>query len=211
MGGTDITVGGFTPLSSCDWPGELVATVFCQGCPLACRYCHNVDLIPPGPGAGPDWREVLSLLEKRRGLLDGVVFSGGEPTLQRALPQAVAAVRALGFRVGLHTAGPYPERLARLMPAIDWIGFDVKAAFDEYEGITAVAGSGAKARESLLHVLASGVATDVRTTVHDALLDATALERLAVDLDALGVGGHRLQAFRATGCTNAALLEKSGG
>ena len=207
----ELRVGGLSRLSTCDWPGELVATVFCQGCPWACGYCHNPHLIPPNAEVDIAWPDVLAFLESRRGLLDGVVFSGGEPTLQAALPEAMRAVRALGLRIGLHTAGPYPGRLAEVLPLVDWIGFDIKAAFDEYEGITAVAGSGAKARESLLHVLASGVATDIRTTVHDALLDAAALERLAVDLDALGVGGHRLQAFRAAGCTNAALLEKSGG
>lgn len=62
---SDIAVGGFSPLSTCDWPNELVATVFCQGCPLACRYCHNTDLIPPGRGAGQDeaakWEVVLPI------------------------------------------------------------------------------------------------------------------------------------------------------
>ena len=198
MGGTDITVGGFTPLSSCDWPGELVATVFCQGCPLACRYCHNVDLIPPGPGAGPDWREVLSLLEKRRNLLDGVVFSGGEPTLQRALPQAVAAVRALGFRVGLHTAGPYPERLARLMPAIDWIGFDVKAPFCDYPRITQAPDkhNGSGIRRALSFVLASGKPHEVRCTVDEGELGTDDAERMARQIAEMGVNRLVLQPRR---------------
>jgi len=136
-----------------------------------------------------------------------VVFSGGEPTLQAALPDAMRAVRALGFRIGLHSAGPYPERLAAVLPLIDWIGFDVKAAFDDYERITGVAASGIKARASLRHVLASGVACDIRTTVHDALLDRAALARLAANLDGLGVREHRLQPFRAAGCTNETLLK----
>lgn len=202
----DITVGGFSPLSTCDWPGELVATVFCQGCPLACRYCHNADLIPPGRGAGPNWREILFLLERRRGLLDGVVFSGGEPTLQKALPEAVAAVRALGFRVGLHTAGPYPDRLARLLPDLDWIGFDVKAPFADYERITGVAGSGARARASLIALARSGVAFELRTTVHPLLLDEAGLVRLDADLAALGLGPTRRQPFRSRGCQDAELL-----
>lgn len=202
----DIAVGGFSPLSTCDWPGELVATVFCQGCPLACRYCHNVDLIPPGRGTGPDWGEILSVLEKRRGLLDGVVFSGGEPTLQKALPEAVAAVRALGFRVGLHTAGPYPDRFARLLPDLDWVGFDVKAPFAGYERITGIAESGVRARESLVALAGSGVAFEVRTTVHSALLDETDLALLDADLADLGLTPTRRQPFRSKGCQNAALL-----
>lgn len=202
----DIAVGGFSPLSTCDWPGELVATVFCQGCPLACRYCHNVDLIPPGRGAGPDWGKVLSVLEKRRGLLDGVVFSGGEPTLQKALPEAVAAARALGFRVGLHTAGPYPDRFARLLPQLDWVGFDVKAPFAAYERITGVPESGLRARDSLIALAGSGAAFEVRTTVHAVLLDEADLVRLDADLAALGLGPTRRQPFRSQGCQDAKLL-----
>jgi len=206
MPAADIAVGGFSPLSTCDWPGELVATVFCQGCPLACRYCHNADLIPPGPGVGPDFGGILALLDKRRGLLDGVVFSGGEPTLQKALPEAAAAVRALGFRVGLHTAGPYPERLARLLPLIDWVGFDVKAPFSDYDRITGVPGSGERARASLLALVASGVAIDIRTTVHPSLLSEDDLARLDGELGRLGLGPSRRQPFRAEGCRDAELL-----
>ncbi|WP_370676805.1 anaerobic ribonucleoside-triphosphate reductase activating protein [Pleomorphomonas sp. PLEO] len=202
----NLAVGGFSPLSTCDWPGELVATVFCQGCPLACRYCHNVDLIPPGRGAGPDWQAVLSVLEKRRGLLDAVVFSGGEPTLQKMLPEAVAAVRALGFRVGLHTAGPYPDRFARLLPYLDWVGFDVKAPFADYERVTGVVGSGTRARESLLALAGSGVAFEVRTTVHPSLLAEADLAHLDADLAMLGLAPTRRQPFRSKGCQDAELL-----
>lgn len=200
----ELRVGGLARLSTCDWPGELVATVFCQGCPWSCGYCHNPDLIPPDAERRIGWPDVLSFLDSRRGLLDGVVFSGGEPTLQAALPEAMRAVRALGFRVGLHTAGPYPARLAEVLTLVDWIGFDVKAAFDDYERITSVAGSGAKARAGLVQVLASGVACDIRTTVHDVLLDRAALARLASDLAALGVRDHRLQPFREVGRAMAA-------
>lgn len=210
MAAADIAIGGFSALSTCDWPGELVATVFCQGCPLACRYCHNPDLIPPAPGAGPDFGEILAVLGKRRGLLDGVVFSGGEPTLQRALPEAVAAVRALGFRVGLHTAGPYPRRLARLLPLVDWVGFDVKAPFSDYERIAGVAGSGDRARQSLIELARSGVAFEVRTTVHPQLLGEDDLARLDADLAALRVKPTRHQPFRAEGCRDKELLAAAG-
>lgn len=195
----ELRVGGLARLSSCDWPGELIATVFCQGCPWTCGYCHNPHLLPASAPAQFAWPDVLAFLEKRRGLLDGVVFSGGEPTLQAALPSAIAAVRRLGFGVGLHTAGPYPERLARVLPMLDWIGFDVKAPFAEYDRITGVAGSGDSARASLTLVLAHGVACDIRTTVHPDLLDQPALDRLSADLAALGAGGTRVQPFRATG------------
>src|SRR5690606_37211653 len=99
-----------------------------------------------------------------------------------------------------------PGRLAQVLPLVDWIGFDVKAAFGEYQRVTGVAGSGVKGKASLIKVLASGVACDIRTTVHDRLLDEAALARLTKELEILGVPAHRLQPFRAMGCTNAALL-----
>jgi pyruvate formate lyase activating enzyme len=145
---------------------------------------------------------VLCFLHSRRGLLDGVVFSGGEPTLQAALPEAVAMARSLGFRIGLHTAGPYPERLARVLPQLDWIGFDVKAPFAEYDRITGVAGSGDVARDSLLRILASGVTFDARTTVDPDLLDPPMVQRLRSELISLGVATHTLQPFRAVGSTD---------
>ena len=198
----DLAVGGFSPLSSCDWPGELAATVFCQGCPFACRYCHNPGLIRPGAGSGPGFAEILGVLERRRGLLDAVVFSGGEPTLQRGLPAALAAVRALGFRTALHTAGPYPDRLARILPLLDWVGFDVKAPFADYSKVTGASGSGALARTSLAAVVASGVAFEIRTTVHPLLLSAADLQRLDADVASLGLGPTRRQPFRAQGCAD---------
>ena len=206
MAAADLTIGGVSPLSTCDWPGELVATVFCQGCPFACRYCHNPDLIRPGQGTGPDLATILGVLATRRGLLDGVVFSGGEPTLQRVLPGAIAAVRALGFRIGLHTAGPYPKRLVRLLPLVDWVGFDVKAPFSDYERITGVPDSGTDARESLVALAESDIAFEVRTTVHPLLLDDADLVRLDTDLAELGLGPTRRQPFRTNGCRDAELL-----
>ncbi len=174
--------------------------------PLLCGYCRNPHLVPPKAETEIAWSEVLSFLESRHGLLDGVVFSGGEPTLQVALPDAIRAVRELGFRIGSHTAGPYPARLTAVPPLVDWIGFDIKAAFDDYVRITGTTASGIKAKASLLRVLQSGVACDFRTTVHDALLNHFDLARLASELAALGVHAHRLQPFRAAGCTNVNLL-----
>jgi len=195
---TELRIGGLAPLSSCDWPGELVATIFARGCPFDCAYCHNPHLLAAGRGEVA-WADVTALLEARAGLLDGVVFSGGEPTAQPVLADAMREVRELGFRVGLHTAGPFPERLASVLPLVDWVGFDVKAPFAEYERVTRVPGSGADALASLRALVSSGVDFEARTTVHPDLLDAAALERLSADLAAEGVSRWVVQAYRPTG------------
>jgi pyruvate formate lyase activating enzyme len=195
-----------TPLSSTDWPGQLSAVVFCQGCPWRCGYCHNPHLLPARGPAEIAWDDVLTFLRRREGLLDAVVFSGGEPLAQRALPQAMRGVKALAFKVGLHTGGAYPERLAEVLSLVDWVGFDVKAPFDAYESITGAPGSGADARESARLVIASGVAHEFRTTVHPGQLSPSAVRRLADDLAGHGVRHYALQQFRAEGCANAALV-----
>lgn len=197
--GSAIRVGGFEGLSLCDWPGQITATIFCQGCPWDCPYCHNPHLIPSISETELEWSGILRFLETRRGLIDGVVFSGGEPTLQKGLEEAIHQVRSMGFRIGLHSAGPYPERLASVLPLVDWIGFDVKAAFADYEQVTRTPKSGSRARKSLEHVLGSGIDYQIRTTIDPTLLDDEAIKRLKADLAAFGVQDHKLQEMRLHG------------
>lgn len=142
-------------MSTVDWPGKLVATVFAQGCPWNCPYCQNSAILDPRtPGAVP-FTAVTALLSKRHGLLDGVVFSGGEATRQLGVVPAARQVKEMGFAVGLHTAGPYPRRLAQLLDAglVDWVGIDLKATRANYPEVVRRSGSGAKAYESLAVVL----------------------------------------------------------
>ncbi|MCE8458327.1 anaerobic ribonucleoside-triphosphate reductase activating protein, partial [Rhodovulum sulfidophilum] len=124
---------------------------------------------------------------------------------QKGLPEALAELRAMGFRTGLHTGGAYPARFARVLSLLDWIGFDVKAPFDAYDRITGAPGSGTKARESLGLLRDSGIAADLRCTVHPALLSPADLARMDDDLAALGLPPARRQPFRAEGCTDPAL------
>ena len=183
---TTLRIGGLTPFSATDYPDHLSAVVFCQGCPWRCGYCHNAHLQPAHGESGIAWAEVLAFLERRRGLLDAVVFSGGEPTLQSGLAQAMREVKAMGYKAGLHTAGIYPRRLAEVLPLADWVGMDVKATFDAYERVTQTPGSALRARESLALVLASGVAHQLRTTVDASVLGAAEVDAIAAMLAARG-------------------------
>lgn len=191
-----LRVGGLTPLTTVDYPGELAAVIYCQGCPWRCPYCHNGHLVPVGGGDLIPWGRVLGFLEGRRGLLDAVVFSGGEPTLQSGLGAAMEAVRRLGFKVGLHTAGPYPERLGRILHLVDWVGLDIKALPRDYPEVTGVPGSGERAWASLALVLAAGVAHEVRTTPMPSRDTQSDLQRLSGRLAQAGVSQHRIQTCR---------------
>lgn len=195
-----IRIGGLVPFTTVDYPGQLAAVVFCQGCPWRCAYCHNPHLLPAYGPQNHAWADVLAFLERRRGLLDAVVFSGGEPTLQGGLAGAMREVKAMGFKVGLHSAGMYPDRLTRVLPLVDWVGLDVKAPRHAYARITGVAGSGEAAFESLKRTLAAGVDHELRCTWHPDLLSDEELEQLGLELQGLGARRLVLQACRAGGC-----------
>ena len=197
-----LEVGGFTPLSTTDWPDRLVAVVFVQGCPWRCHYCHNAGLQPRSGAPRGACAQALEVLRRRQGLLDGVVFSGGEPTLDPALPQAISAVRALGFEVGLHTAGIYPDRLRAVLPLVDWVGLDIKTGFADYERVTAVPRSGEPVQACLAllrdAVRTRGLSLEVRTTWHPGLHDAGTMDALGGHLAAQGVEEWVWQACRPT-------------
>jgi pyruvate formate lyase activating enzyme len=191
-------------MSASDWPGQLAAVVFCQGCAWRCRYCHNPHLVPFDRPSAAHWERVLAWLGRRRGLLDGVVFSGGEPTCQPALAGAMGQVRELGFKVGLHTGGPSPLALAAVLPLLDWVGFDFKAPFCSYAKVTG-RDHGHLAQESFRLIREAGVACEVRTTWHPALLSPADLEDMADTLAAAGGREWVIQRFRPEGCADAEL------
>jgi len=204
----ELNIAGVTAFSTVDWPDMMTATVFLQGCPWNCFYCHNPALIDPHAEGATTWAEVMDLLCDRLGLLDGVVFSGGEPTLQRALVPAMDLVHRLGFKVGLHTAGAYPGLLAQALPHVDWVGLDIKALPQDYGFVAGRPHSGENAWRSLELVLGNQVlraATDrpldleVRTTVHPAAIDDEGLHDLGCRLADAGVDCWAVQRFRDTG------------
>ena len=185
------------PLTTLDYPGLLACVLFCQGCAWRCRYCHNPQLIAARGEQEIAWSQVLAFLQRRQGLLQAVVFSGGEATLQGGLVPAMEQVRQLGFRVGLHSAGIKPWAFAWAVKAADWVGFDIKALAEDAELITGVSGSGKANWRSLEHLLASGVDYECRTTVHWHLLDVERLWRIGQRLHAFGIERFAVQLVRS--------------
>ncbi len=200
-----LKVGGVAPFTATDYPGQLAAVLFVQGCPWRCGYCHNTHLQPRTREGAVSWAKVMSFLARRVGLIDAVVFSGGEPTSDPALATAIGDVRALGFKIGLHSAGTHPRRFERVLPLVDWVGFDVKAPFEDYEQVTRMRESGTFAQRSLEALLSSGVDYECRTTAHPSLLTDVDLLKLAHALSSMGVKKHFLQIFRKQGSLDAAL------
>ncbi len=181
-----LRVGGLLPFTTIDYPGELAAVVFCQGCPWRCRYCHNPELLGAKGRNEMPWPEVASFLQRRQGLLDAIVFSGGEPTHQHAIHGAAAESKAMGCKVGLHTAGVYPRELEALLSSVDWVGLDIKALPGEYPRVTTIEGSGARAWESARLVIESGVSHEIRITVHPRLLSRRHVAEIKARLNEMG-------------------------
>lgn len=148
-----------------DWPGRVATTVLLQGCPWRCTYCSSTELQSPRVGGTVPWEDVLVGLEARRGRVDAVVFSGGEPTRQGALPEAMRLTRAMGYDVGLLTAGAFPGRLELALEHCDWVGLDIKATPEGYTDIVRTGMAGRRAWTSLEIVRDSGVDYEVRLTV----------------------------------------------
>ena len=142
----------------------------------------------------------MAFLQGRIGLLDAVVFCGGEPTAHRALPDAIAQVRDMGFAIGLHTAGIHPEIFTDCLPLVDWVGFDIKTCFAHYEQVVHVPDAGPRAHLGAQQLVASGIAHQWRTTWHPALISDDALMEAARDLHQLGATRWTIQYMRSEGC-----------
>ena len=160
---------GLQKLSMVDYPDKLAATVFAGGCDLRCPFCHNALLVtrlaesPVLPEA-----EVLEFLSRRKGLLDGVVLSGGEPLLQSDAADFLEKVRALGFAVKLDTNGCHPEALADILERglADYVAMDIKNSLEKYPETVGVPGfDTAPVEESVRLLVGSGVDYEFRTTL----------------------------------------------
>ena len=131
----DLNFGGFVPLSTVDWHGRAVCTVFFRGCSLKCWYCHNPHLQRGETRVSTD--HVLALIQDAKLLISGVVFSGGECTEQIApLLRLAEGCRARGLKVGIHTNGAFPEHGRRLIGAVDKVSLDLKAPWARYKAVT---------------------------------------------------------------------------
>ncbi len=207
---SEMPVGGITPFTTIDFPGQLAGVLYLQGCPWRCRYCHNSELWAlKSDQVLLSSEKILGFLRSRRGRLDGIVFSGGEPTIHESIGEWMTAVRSMGYRIGLHTNGMYPDRLKQILPLCDWIGMDIKTFFDDYEKVTRVENSGFPVKESVKILAQSSVSYECRTTVHPDLLKEESLIQIAQELRDLGIKEFHVQKFRREGCPDLELRESS--
>lgn len=189
-----LLLGGLVRLTLSDYPGRVACAAFTAGCNFRCPWCHNPHLVPSSTG-GTTAETVLAHLDRRRGQVDGLVVTGGEPTLQPGLPDFLDEVRRRGVRVKLDTNGSRPEVVAELVGSglVAYVALDVKGPWERYDEMTGVRDAAASVRRTLDLLRASGIPFETRTTVVPGLLDEGDLAAMAPDLR--GVPTWFLQPF----------------
>jgi len=161
-----MNIQGFQKLTLLDYPGRTACTVFTGGCNLRCPFCHNADLVRT-PIAQPNLtQEVLTYLARRRGILDGVCITGGEPLLQPDLADFIRQIKELGYAVKLDTNGSLPDRLAALLCTglVDYVAMDVKSSPAGYAAAVGADVDAAVYDRSIRILRESGVPHEFRTT-----------------------------------------------
>lgn len=174
-------IAGIVKNSFVDYPGKIATTIFTCGCNMNCWYCHNRDIITSTEGEY-DEDKILTFLNDRKSFLDGVVISGGEPTLQKDLKEFIKKIKSLNLLVKLDTNGTNPHVLKDLIAEnlLDYVAMDIKAPFDKYNIITKIDNI-EKVKESVNILKTSGIKHEFRTT-YAPNLNKDDIMRLLVDI-----------------------------
>ena len=167
-------INGFQKLTLLDFPGHVACTIFTGGCNFRCPFCHNASLVVGEASEKYEEDEILAYLKKRKGILDGVAISGGEPLLQKDIIQFMKKVKDLGFKIKLDTNGSFPEKLSEIIDSglCDYIAVDIKNSPNKYAETVGRMGYTAERIEETIRLLASGnIPYEFRTTVVKELHD----------------------------------------
>lgn len=193
-------LGGFQKMTLIDYPGKIATTVFTAGCNFRCPFCHNPELVELDPEdmevfRGQE-RKFFDFLEGRRGLLDGVCITGGEPTVQPDIVPFIRRIRDMGFLVKLDSNGTNPDILREIFDAglVDYVAMDIKSGPDRYAEATGTPVDMEKIRESIRLIMDSGIEYEFRTTVVPGIHTEEDFDDIAELID--GAKRYYLQVFR---------------
>ncbi len=191
-------IGGLQKFSLIDYPGKISAVIFTKGCNFRCPYCHNPELVIFD---GKDLIEedyIFSFLREKRGKLDGVVLTGGEPTLQSDLINFLKEIKGLGFFTKLDTNGSNPEVIERLLEEkiLDYIAMDIKANLEKYNDVTHSNVDIEKIKKSIDIIMHSGIDYEFRTTIVRSQLSKDDILRIGELIRSAEF--YVIQGFRAT-------------
>jgi pyruvate formate lyase activating enzyme len=202
-----IEIGGLQKTTLIDYPGQVAATVFLIGCNFRCPWCYSKELVLPEiikkqPRVSE--KELFDFLKEKKGLIEGVVVCGGEPTIQKDLPVFLKKIKELGFSVKLDTNGSNPEMLKKLIEEklVDYVAMDVKAPKEKYGEVVGVEVDVNKIQKSIDILKEGKVDYEFRTTVVPSFHSKEDILRIAKWLGSdfppgSGQGKYYLQNFRA--------------
>ena len=160
-------IEGLQKLTLLDFPSRVACTVFFGGCNFRCPFCHNGTLVKTGKGEGIELDAFFSFLKKRQGIIDGVAISGGEPLLQKDLPDFLYRIKEMGFAIKLDTNGSYPQKLRSLVEGalVDYVAMDIKAPLDRYDALAGTSVDKDAIAQSVAYLLQGGIDYEFRTTL----------------------------------------------
>ena len=183
-------ISGLQKMTLLDYPGKIACTVFLGGCNFRCPFCHNGELLDGSAETIMDEREFLSFLSKRKGLLDAVCISGGEPTLQPGLAALLEQIKAMGYLTKLDTNGSRPEVLKELVSRdlLDYVAMDIKNSPDLYGQTAGAPVQLQKIEESIRFLTEEHLDYEFRTTVVAQLHDCASIARMGEWVAALAQG-----------------------
>ncbi len=187
---------GLQKTSLIDFPGRVSCVVFMTGCNFTCPYCHNPELARGQYPTQIPQDQFLAFLAQRRKLLDGVVITGGEPTLYKDLPELCQSIRHLGLAVKLDTNGSHPDQLALLLQAdlVDYIAMDIKTVLHQYLPPLCDQHQGHRIAQSIELIMASKLDYEFRTTCVRPFIDQTIITEIAQTIQ--GARQYVLQSFQ---------------
>ncbi len=193
-------IAGFVPTTLLDYPEKLACTLFTAGCNFRCPFCQNGSLVLEQEPKYKDIDEIFAFLKKRKSILEGVCITGGEPTLQKDLPDFIAKIKELGLLVKLDTNGFMPETLISLVnrQLIDYVAMDIKSSLSSYKDATGLPFLDTEKIKTSVDFLLSGVVDyEFRTTLVKGLHTTDDMEEIGVWLK--GAKRYFLQSYEESG------------
>lgn len=190
-------IGGLRKTTLIDYPGKIASMVFTVGCTFACPWCHNGGLLDDPEAI--DQNTVMDFLRSRKHLIDGVVVSGGEPTLHQDLEDFLVQIKELDLLIKLDTNGSFPDRLEHLLKTnlLDYVAMDVKAPLEDYSKVVGVAGYEEEVKRSIGLIMDLAPDYEFRTTFVPGLHDSASADGIGKLIQ--GAKIHYLQYFRPVG------------
>jgi pyruvate formate lyase activating enzyme len=205
-------ISGLQKTSLIDYPENIVSIVFTQGCNYSCPYCHNANLIP----LDSEERDYLPLeylyafLNDRKGLIDGVSITGGEPTIQKDLLELIQGIKSLGLKVKLDTNGSNPQVIKKLLDKelLDYLAMDIKGSLKKYDEITGQKINPESLKKSINLIMNSGIDYEFRTTVVPTLHESNDFKEIGELIK--GAENYFIQNFRPVNTYNPQYLKLNG-